>query len=531
MPRLLRKTGQCITNALDSRQKLLFLLLAQTACIVVLTTTNLANTPVLQSEANQTSQYSSELKVYVIQTPDYHQDASPQHRYGFAQLGDILDATTSLWTSFLEGVPSYERQDCWWINQMNLSPLQVHDPDSADIIFIAARFDTRRGKINEEIQSFMETANVTFPFLGQKPHVIALNNPFPIYTGYAPSLISMPHSSQFTFISIEAYSPPSGPSSANWITAPYMAHVHWHQGMPKQPPFEASRVKAMKKRLACMSGARFLDHMTNKGAMREACIANEEQCKYVQWEGERESAVEVFEAMRSSWFTLMPKGDFVTRNSMYDAIMAGSIPVVTIPDITDYMPYSDVLDWNSGMLQLPKNVIAGIEVCRVSGDEDSCSESGAPTDDDNTTRNSENNSVMRHGASQSDEGTIRHLKENSGRPLDKTPKTQVQPEPVGQHRNRLQSDQTARKGDLITWLTETWDEAQTLAKQKFLHEHMHVMQYAINPRHELIRFDKMFLEHVDDDAFTFTWKAVLRNLCQRKVLPAQRCSPLAVSLQ
>lgn len=507
-----------IRHACHSRQKLSVLLLAQIAAAVVLTVVYLASIPDVQLKTSENLRHtavklsaldSGKLRVFVVQTPDYQHGASPQQMYGFAQLGNILDADSSMWTSY------YEYQDCWWINQMNLSPLRVHDPESADIIFIAARFDTRRHNITEEIKSFMETANARFPLLGQKPHVICLNNPFFMYTIYANTLVSMPQSSQFTFISIETYSGPSGPSSANWITAPYMAHVHWHQGMPKQLPFNATLVQATKKRLAFMSGSRFQDHMSNKAAMRDSCIAHEEQCMYIQWTGEWESALAVFEGMRASWFTLMPRGDFITRNSLYDAIMAGSIPVVTTPDVSNYMPFSDLLDWDLGMLKLPRNAIEGIEVQSI--DEDTAEQdsvSAAHMHDDDAA-----------------------LPDNTKKPFGNTATWlgNTENETAVQHGHTVvatvQASASSGQPSLIAWLGDTWDEVQTLAKQEFLHEHMHVMQYAINPTHEVIRFDEMFLERIEDDAFTFTWKAVLRNLCQRKTLPANRCEPSAIAVE
>ena len=40
----------------------------------------------------------------------------------------------------------------------------------------------------------------------------------------------------------------------------------------------------------------------------------------------------------------------------------------------------------------------------------------------------------------------------------------------------------------------------------------HIFQYSLNPKHELIRFDQMDQIDGEDDAFTFTWKAILRRV-------------------
>ena len=50
-----------------------------------------------------------------------------------------------------------------------------------------------------------------------------------------------------------------------------------------------------------------------------------------------------------------------------------------------------------------------------------------------------------------------------------------------------------------------------------------IFQYSLNPSHELIRFDKMTQLHKDDDAFTFTWKAILRHICKSNA-QTEKCS-------
>ena len=174
------------------------------------------------------TQNASQLRVFVAQASGYQYGAELQDRYGFAALGQVLDIDNNLWSS------NYEYQDSWWINQMNISLLQVIDAAEADILFVAARFDTCRPNVSEEVRRFMASAHESYPYLGQKPHVIALNNPFGVYTSYVSTIQSMPQSELFTFVTIEAYSN-NNYSSTNWVTAPYMAHIHWHQGFPALP--------------------------------------------------------------------------------------------------------------------------------------------------------------------------------------------------------------------------------------------------------------------------------------------------------
>ncbi len=37
--------------------------------------------------------------------------------------------------------------------------------------------------------------------------------------------------------------------------------------------------------------------------------------------------------------------------------MASSIPVVDVSDITNYMPYKDMIDWDHGMVHLPESSV------------------------------------------------------------------------------------------------------------------------------------------------------------------------------
>ena len=56
-----------------------------------------------------------------------------------------------------------------------------------------------------------------------------------------------------------------------------------------------------------------------------------------------------------------------------------------------------------------------------------------------------------------------------------------------------------------------------------LHRVQRVMQYMLNPDHDLLRFDQIEQMGAEEDAFTFSIKAVMRRLCQQKKLPVERC--------
>ena len=64
--------------------------------------------------------------------PSRFQTWTPEDVLGFKSLGRVVNATDNLW------VPEWYSIDKWWINQLNISPLRVHDAQKADVIFIPA---------------------------------------------------------------------------------------------------------------------------------------------------------------------------------------------------------------------------------------------------------------------------------------------------------------------------------------------------------------------------------------------------------
>lgn len=69
--------------------------------------------------------------------------------------------------------------------------------------------------------------------------------------------------------------------------------------------------------------------------------------------------------------------------------------------------------------------------------------------------------------------------------------------------------------NVVSILEKTFDKGNALQRISYIHSVRHVFQYMLNPVHELIRWDQKGRLHQDDDAFTFTMKSVLRNVCSR----------------
>ena len=60
-------------------------------------------------------------------------------------------------------------------------------------------------------------------------------------------------------------------------------------------------------------------------------------------------------------YTLMPRGDFVTRNSFYEALCAGSIPVVMDQDYFMHCAFSSVIDYSDFLRTIPEADFMGDE--------------------------------------------------------------------------------------------------------------------------------------------------------------------------
>lgn len=86
--------------------------------------------------------------------------------------------------------------------------------------------------------------------------------------------------------------------------------------------------------------------------------------------------------------------------------------------------------------------------------------------------------------------------------------------------NLLQENATVNAIDVMF---DRFNKSAALAQLQYIHEVRHVFQYSLNPAHYLIRWDERGQRHRRDDAFTFTMKAVMRNLCtrQQRLLPLQ----------
>jgi hypothetical protein len=83
--------------------------------------------------------------------------------------------------------------------------------------------------------------------------------------------------------------------------------------------------------------------------------------------------------------------------------------------------------------------------------------------------------------------------------------------------------------NLVDYLDRTYPPGRRLKMLAHLHAWQRLFQYSLDPVHELIAFDQVKVVQPVEDAFTASWKAVLRSLCARGQLPKERCLARAPS--
>ena len=76
--------------------------------------------------------------------------------------------------------------------------------------------------------------------------------------------------------------------------------------------------------------------------------------------------------------------------------------------------------------------------------------------------------------------------------------------------------------NVVSLLANRFNQDEALNKTRTIHRIRQIFQYMLNPAHEVIRWPERAMLHSDDDAFTFTMKSVMRNVCARGWL-ADRC--------
>lgn len=372
---------------------------------------------------SRSSAASAHPSFYVADIPDKYTNGvygkekeEKDTHHGYAALGTFLSTEHDHWDTI------WHRVVAWYIDQLSTSFLRTCDIDTADIIFVPATIHEGNKKLQQE---FIVEANTFLPYFGQKPHLVVLS--------HAPSwydnMLKHNNSASFTFISWGKLDR----SVQNVIGSPAFSHVHWSRGSlhmrRDKMAFGRNQIITSKKVLVVRSFV--VRNYPDRAAVHQYCLEKPNLCNFVEYNGPQD-AVPVYEAYKSAWYVLHPRGDFLSRNSWFDTWLACTIPVVFQSEYIDSVPFGDVIDYAKIMTYVPEEKILG----------------------------------------------------NDGQ-------------------------------NIVGILEEMFDTGKAVQQISYIYSIRHVFQYMLNPVHELIRWDQRERMHSDDDAFTFTMKSVLRNVCSR----------------
>ena len=229
-------------------------------------------------------------------------------------------------------------------------------------------------------------------------------------------------------------------SANNIVGYPYFSSVHWSRGSKQlqtnERLFDAEATAKSKTKLIFESFV--VRGYPDRLAVYADCTGAPDVCTHFHFKSQAQRGT-VYEAFHSAWYVIHPRGDFVTRNSLSDSLLADSVPVFFQAEYIDNVPFPDVLNWTKIAVYIPENDI------------------------------------------------------------------------VGENRTNV-----------IRKLAKEFEKKEVLSRIEYIHSIRHIFQYMQNPDHELIRWDRRQTVHPGDDAFTFTMKSVLRNVCSRK-LHASKC--------
>lgn len=319
----------------------------------------------------------------------------------------------------------------------------------ADIVFVPVFFpynpDTNPDLSAYCTEFFTQYVPDNFPALSIKPHVIFASS----YSLNWGKHRCWDHDmfNNFTVLTIEPYVSGWQHDFSHCVGVPMMAHVHNQHllGFSKGSQ-NLSAVEVNKHRLVFSSFV--VRDFPTRFAAHKHCLGSPNLCKHEnvsEWVSNLESLLpKVQKGFEESWFTLMPHADFKLRNSLFDALLAPSIPVVFDTDFAKYMPFSDILDYS--------RILAVI-------------------DEDLFVRDGRN---------------------------------------------------------LIDLIHETFFDRR-VEMIEYLLSIRHLFQYKLYPHHHLLNIQTRDVIDVNDDAFTFSMKRLLANLCKRNLLDEEKCGKAAPS--
>lgn len=402
--------------------------------------------------------------------------------WSFGGFGELEDHELDVWSG------PWHKVDMFWTSQMLRSPLRVWDADEADIVFVPllAAPAPPAGLLELE-RRFMQDAAFTLRLLGQKPHVIVLSHALTVYLDRP--LLTHPNSKNFTFLTSVArdYTSKYEGTYENILAIPHFGHVHWSPAsQSRHASMTAAQLSTPKTSLISQSFAvRRIEHLPQAAhpvqhAAREQlymqCQAESNvTCQHMWIQGGGDppghTLVAVAQLYQTSWFVTQTWGDFLTRVALVDAMAMGSVPVVPSPQVEQYLPFRDMLPWGA--------ILEVVEDAQVLGPGCQCKQA-AP----------EQPSLV------PGQEYVCHCSQGAS----------TLPQVVAQRYAGEQGSAALLRKAARTWAVR------------------HVMQYSQLPVHTLARWTQRAEREPEDDAFTFSLKALMRMLCDSGDMAASRCA-------
>ena len=235
-----------------------------------------------------------------------------------------------------------------------MSPHRVWHMEDADMVFVPAHFGPDQG--DPCIDFFANYVPANFPALSTKPHVM-------VPTSHALSWDNhrcWNHDlfKNFTILTSEPYVSGWQHDFTHCVGVPMMSHLHKQHLMNGiQGDQDPLTISASKHRLVFESFN--LRNYPTRFTAHKHCVASPRLCKHVDWkDADNETLLlEVQRGYKESWFTIMPHSDFKLRNSLFDALLAPSIPVVFDMDYASYMPFQMHLNYSKILAVIDESLV------------------------------------------------------------------------------------------------------------------------------------------------------------------------------
>ncbi len=216
--------------------------------------------------------------------------------------------------------------------------------EDADLVFVPVtvlwasyNFDD----IDATMADFASKFVSFLPLVDLKPHFLIL----PRVTFFSGLELEQFAAAGITLLTIE------GDSSEfeAIIEIPYPSHYHHHSGLAHNRFMHKALVSKTYLAYECFATSyHHSDDLLFREALLAACLSVPEDCQHASPDFTSENlnnqAMQLFTNASNAWFCMQPAGHSLTRRSLFDCLLAGSIPVVFEAESLDHFPWSDIVN-------------------------------------------------------------------------------------------------------------------------------------------------------------------------------------------